>query len=51
MLVEPVSDVELSELIDWIEAGYPTDDRWDTKALIRRLAFALKRARIGKAVY
>lgn len=52
MLVEPVSDIELKELIDWIDAGYPVDDRWETKVMLKRLAFALKRARmVGKGVY
>ena len=51
MLVEPISDIELEELIEWIEDRFPLDDRWETKALIKRLAFALKRARIGKGIY
>ena len=53
MLVEPVSDVELDELIDWIDAGYPVEDHsgWDTKDMLKRLAFALRRSRIGQGVY
>lgn len=56
MLVEPVSDAELDELLERIESGRPmVKDKWNeqefTHELILRLAIALRRARLGGGVY
>jgi len=51
MLVEPVSDAELDEIMEYIESGRPVKDKWNEHELILRLAIALRRARLGGAVY
>jgi len=51
MKAEPVEDIELEELIIWLERGESLGGRWDIRELIKRLALALKRSRLGKGVY